>query len=156
MKISRSRSSSTAPSSTGSTSAAAISSPSASAALCRACFRIAEIALNRPADTSHDLRIGRHALLRPLFQRGPDGVVQRVFGEVEVAEQPDEGREDVAGLAAVDRLEALVHRFRGVAGHERGMQDPPVGGGGRSHWKKRTAPFERRICPPGVKTAHCR
>ena len=38
--------------------------------------------------------IGGHAFLLPLLQRRPEGIVQRIFGEVEVAEKADQGRQD--------------------------------------------------------------
>ena len=38
--------------------------------------------------------IGGHALLRPLLERSTEGIVQRVLGQLEVAEQPDQGRKD--------------------------------------------------------------
>ena len=47
-------------------------------------------------------RIGGHAVARPLLERGAEGVVQRLLGEVEVAEQADQRGEDAARLGAVD------------------------------------------------------
>ena len=41
-------------------------------------------------------RIGRHAVARPLLQRRREGIVQRLLGEVEVAEQADQRGEDAA------------------------------------------------------------
>jgi hypothetical protein len=38
----------------------------------------------------------------PLFDGGPEGVVEGVFGQVEIAQDADEGGEDAAGFEAVD------------------------------------------------------
>jgi hypothetical protein len=57
------------------------------------------------------------AFLLPLFQRRPEGIVQRVFGEVEVAEKADQGRQDPSRLQAVNGVHALAHLFGGVFFH---------------------------------------
>ena len=51
-------------------------------------------------------RAGRYAVARPLFEGGREGVVERLFGAVEVAEQADQGGEHPARLGPVDRVDA--------------------------------------------------
>ena len=53
--------------------------------------------------------VGRYAILCPLFQRGGECIVQRVLGEVEVAEQANEGGEDTARLGLVDLVHQPAH-----------------------------------------------
>ena len=100
VKISRSRSSSMPSSSPG------------SAAIHRRALRPApglssiEIEARAPADAVDGLeaagrdepcaRIGRHPVARPLLERRPERVVQRLLGEIEVAEQANQRREDAA------------------------------------------------------------
>ena len=60
-------------------------------------------------------RVGRHALARPLLDRRGERVVQRLLGEVEVAEQADQRGEDAARLGAVDRLDRLARAVDRVA-----------------------------------------
>jgi hypothetical protein len=50
-------------------------------------------------------RVCRQTFARPLLERRADGVVQRFFGELEVAQQADQRGEHAARLAAVDRLD---------------------------------------------------
>jgi hypothetical protein len=45
----------------------------------------------------------------PLIQRCPERVVQRFFGDVEVAEQPNQRGENAAGIGHVDGIHRLVH-----------------------------------------------
>ena len=66
------------------------------------------MALKRPAETSQARGIGGHAIARPLLERRGEGVVQRLLGEIEVAEQADQGREDAARLGAVDSVDHLA------------------------------------------------
>ena len=54
-------------------------------------------------------RIRRHAVARPLLERRPESVVQRLLGEVEVAEQADQRREDAPRFGAIDGLRLRVH-----------------------------------------------
>ena len=53
-------------------------------------------------------RIHGHALLRPLLDRGHEGIVQGLLSDVEIAEQADQRREDPARLGAVDRLDGIA------------------------------------------------
>src|SRR5882762_9511063 len=53
--------------------------------------------------------IGRHAVARPLLERGPERVVQRLLGAIEVAEQADQRGQDAARLGAVDRVHELAY-----------------------------------------------
>jgi hypothetical protein len=46
----------------------------------------------------------------PLFERGPEGIVQRLLGKVEVAEQSNQCGKNSARLGAVDR----THLFTNV------------------------------------------
>ena len=48
-------------------------------------------------------RVRRHAVARPLLERRAERVVQRLFGEVEVAEKTDQRGEHAPRLGAVDR-----------------------------------------------------
>ena len=52
-------------------------------------------------------RIARHTLARPLFERRPEGVVQRFLGGVEISQQPDEGGQHAARLRHVHRVDGL-------------------------------------------------
>jgi hypothetical protein len=54
----------------------------------------------------------RHPALGPLLQRRREGVVQRVLGEVEVAQQADQGGEDATRVGTVDLTHHLA-RDRG-------------------------------------------
>src|SRR6202521_3697899 len=47
-------------------------------------------------------RILRHAIARPLLERRPERIVQRFFGQVEVAEEADQCRENAARFGAID------------------------------------------------------
>ncbi len=61
--------------------------------------------------------VGGHAIPRPLLERRREGIVQRVLGEVEVAEHADEGGEDAARVGAVDRVHRLARLFGRVPAH---------------------------------------
>ncbi len=50
-------------------------------------------------------RLRRRAGARPLRQRRGEGVLQRFFRQVEVADQPDQGREDPPALGTKGRLD---------------------------------------------------
>ena len=65
-------------------------------------------------------RVGRHAVARPLLDRRGEGVVQRLLGEVEVAEQADERGEHAARFGAVDGVHLLAHRVGGRLCHGQG------------------------------------
>jgi hypothetical protein len=52
-------------------------------------------------------RIGGCALGRPLFDGRGERILQRLLGEIEVAEEADQGREDAARLRAIDRLDRV-------------------------------------------------
>ncbi len=62
-------------------------------------------------------RVGRHAVARPLFECRPESVVQRLFGDIEVAEQADQGGEDAARLRPVDGIYRFAHPFGRVLTH---------------------------------------
>ena len=49
--------------------------------------------------------IGGHAVARPLLDGGREGLVKRLLGQIEVAEEADQGGEDAARLGAVDGLD---------------------------------------------------
>ena len=59
-------------------------------------------------------RIRRHAVARPLLERRAEGVVQRLLGEVEVAEQPDQRGEDAARFGAIDGLGRGAHTLERI------------------------------------------
>jgi hypothetical protein len=52
-------------------------------------------------------RVGRWALGRPLFHRRRERILQRLLGEIEIAEEADQGRENAARLRAIDRLDRV-------------------------------------------------
>lgn len=67
-------------------------------------------------------RIRRDAVHGPALQGGAEGVVHRILGHVEVAEQADERRENAAGFRAENGVKVganLDRRWRGH-GPERG------------------------------------
>ena len=108
VKIRRSRSSSTSPSCAALPlvpSSASRSAISASDASKRARRRMRVDRLEAAGRDEPGARIGGHAVARPLLERGGEGVVQRLLGEVEVAEQADQGGEDAARVGAVDRVD---------------------------------------------------
>src|SRR5262245_572870 len=53
-------------------------------------------------------RVGRRPRVWPLLDRGREGLVQRLLGELEAAEEADEGGEDAPRLGAVDRVHRLA------------------------------------------------
>ncbi len=108
-KISRSRSSSRSPSGSSGSAAStrqADRRPRSSAASKRARRRSASIALKRP-DRDRARSAGCRARRRAaqLFDRGREGLVQRLLSAIEIAEQPDQGRENATRLLAVDGLD---------------------------------------------------
>src|SRR6267143_321048 len=50
-------------------------------------------------------RVRRCPFDRPALERRRERILKRLLGEIEVAEQADQGGEDAAGFRAVDRLE---------------------------------------------------
>ena len=76
------------------------------------------IALCRAVETSHARGFRGTPSARPLLERGGEGLLQRVLGEVEVAQQPDEGGEGARALLAVEGLEV----------HGAARQSNPPGG----------------------------
>ena len=95
---------------TPSGSSAAISRaprPHRRAASKRARRRRPSIALNRPADTSQARGLAGTPSRGHCSRAAAERVVQRFLGDIEVAEQPNQGRQDAARLRAVDG----VHRF---------------------------------------------
>ena len=75
------------------------------------------IALNRPADTSHARGLVGHAVARPLLDGGGERVVQRLLGEIEIAEQADQRGEDAARLGAIDGVHHLAHAIVVTVAH---------------------------------------
>ena len=75
--------------------------------------------LKRPADMSHARGLAGTPS-RGHCATAAEGVVQRLLGEVEVAEQAEQGGEDAARVGAVDvvhQLERLVGRGLGSHAH---------------------------------------
>ena len=64
-------------------------------------------------------RVRRHALARPLLERGTEGLVQRLLGNVEVAQEADQRSKDAAGLVAIDGLCRLARAHCGLIAHWR-------------------------------------
>src|SRR5205085_5688242 len=56
-------------------------------------------------------RICRDAFTRPLLERRPEGIVHRLFGDIEITEKPDQGRKNAARMFDVDGVDRLVHRI---------------------------------------------
>lgn len=52
-------------------------------------------------------RVGGRAFDRPLLDRRRERVLKRLLGEIEVAEEADQRRQNAAGLRAVDRLDRV-------------------------------------------------
>ena len=63
-------------------------------------------------------RVVRHAVLRPAFHRGRERVVKRLLGEVEIAEQANQGGEDAARVGTVDSIYRLAGSLGCVLAHE--------------------------------------
>ena len=109
VKISRSRSSSTPSSSVLAASSRlrrrAARRARASDASNRARRRMPSIALKRPVETSHARGLAGTPSRGHCSDRRGEGVVQRLLGEVEVAEQADQRGEDAARLGAVDGVD---------------------------------------------------
>jgi hypothetical protein len=61
--------------------------------------------------------IGGQAIARPLFYCGRKGIVQRLLGKLEVAEQADQGSKDAARIGAIDRIDNLAYRADMVTDH---------------------------------------
>ena len=72
------------------------------------------MALKRPADTSHARGFVRDAVARPLLERRAESVVQRLLGEVEVAEQPDQRGEYAARFGAIDGVGRGARSFERI------------------------------------------
>ena len=49
----------------------------------------------------------RRAFDRPALDRGRERILQRLLGEIEIAEEADQGGEDPTGFGAVDRLDRV-------------------------------------------------
>jgi uncharacterized protein DUF6596 len=60
-----------------------------------------------------------HTLFRPSLERSTEGIVQRVLGQLEVAEQTDQCGENPARLRTVNRVHTLANLFRSVITHRR-------------------------------------
>jgi len=52
-------------------------------------------------------RARRHAFSRPALDRRRERILKRFLGEIEVAEEADQGGENAAGFRAVDRLDRV-------------------------------------------------
>ena len=62
--------------------------------------------------------IGGHALLWPSLEGSTEGIVQRVLGQLEVAEQADQGRKDPPRFRTIDGIHFFPHLFSGVLCHD--------------------------------------
>ncbi len=58
------------------------------------------------------MRIGRHALARPLIGRGREGVVKGLLRRVEAAQKADQRRQDAPRVGAVRRLQSVARVAR--------------------------------------------
>ncbi len=60
-----------------------------------------------PGRNEPGARIRRGAVDRPALDRGRERVLERLLGEIEIAEEADQSGENAAGLGAVDRLDRV-------------------------------------------------
>ena len=61
-------------------------------------------------------RIRRHAFERPTLDRRRERILQRLLGEIEVAEEADQGGKDASGLGAVNRLDRVYGWLNSMIG----------------------------------------
>ncbi|MFN8540921.1 MAG: hypothetical protein U0232_26010 [Thermomicrobiales bacterium] len=94
------------------------SASTASEASKRVRRRMASMALKRPVETSQARGLAG-ILFRPLGHGGGEGVVQRLLGPVEVAEEADERGEDAPRFVAVEVVDGLANLFGGGFVHRR-------------------------------------
>ena len=59
-------------------------------------------------------RLLRHPLLRPLLESGAKGFVQGFLRDVEIAQMPDQGGEDLARFRAIDGIHRRAHAVGGI------------------------------------------
>ena len=88
-------------------------------------------------------RVRRHAFARPLFERGPERVVQRLLRHVEVAEQPDQRRQDATRLGLIDG----VHRLMYLIGCLHRARSDHLHGGRRKPADRPRTRFKVRLKP---------
>ena len=74
--------------------------------------------LEAPGGDEPRPRLGGHAFGGPALHCGRERVVQRLLGQIEVAEQADQGGKNAARLGAVDGVHHLAHPLPCVLGHE--------------------------------------
>jgi hypothetical protein len=65
--------------------------------------------LEAPGGYQPRARIRRNAVARPLLECRPESNVQRLLGEIEVAQQPDQRGEDASRFGAIDHLGRGTH-----------------------------------------------
>ncbi len=110
MKISRSRSSSTSSSPDSAGSAATAADPLGELRQRRVEAGAPAHGVDRLEAAGRDeprARIVGHAVARPLLDGRRKGVVHRLFGAIEIAEQADERREHAPRVGAVDGIHRL-------------------------------------------------
>ena len=93
------------------------SASSASEASNRARRRMASIALKRPAETSHARGLAGTPSRCHCFDGGRKRVVQRLFGEVEIAQHADQRGQHAARFGAVDGVDLLADLLGRVLAH---------------------------------------
>ena len=71
--------------------------------------------LEAPRRHQPGARIGRDSVARPLLERSAECLVQRLLGEVEVAQKAHQRREDAARLRAIDRFNGPANRVAHAA-----------------------------------------
>ncbi len=87
-------------------------------------------------------RIVRHSLRRPLFDRSRKGVLLRFLGQIEIAEQTDQSREDPTRLPAKDFFD-IAGSARAHAANGRRRLQPVSGQIGRTSMLPIRAPGMR-------------
>ena len=80
-------------------------------------------------------RVGRQAVRRPLAQRDGEGLLNRILGDVDVAENPDQSGHRAPGLLAEDPADVslaelvcgvdVAHRVRPKSPGKDGLQSAP-------------------------------
>ena len=61
-------------------------------------------------------RVRGCTLDRPLLDRRRERILQRLLGEIEIAEETNQGREDTARLGAIDRLDRVYGWSNSITG----------------------------------------
>jgi hypothetical protein len=72
--------------------------------------------LESPRGDEPRSRVRRRALDRPALHRRRERILQRLLGEIEIAEEANEGGKDATGFGAVDRLDQVCDWLNSMMG----------------------------------------